>query len=134
MATLCEKQYKVKNGLCEYCTNVNGYAITSTGDCSEVCGDGLLIEYQCDDGNNLDGDGCSSNCLAEEGWHCVVDGNGKSVCALDGVVKMSLNKVFKYGGQNKVKIYLTLAIPIRLNSRFFLLTFIGLQDPNSISW
>ncbi len=35
------------------------------------CGDSTIDEgEECDDGNRLDGDGCSSGCLVEEGWDC----------------------------------------------------------------
>ena len=30
--------------------------------CSETCGDGVLYNLECDDGNIIDGDGCSKNC------------------------------------------------------------------------
>jgi cysteine-rich repeat protein len=30
--------------------------------CNEVCGDGRRFTLQCDDGNNQNGDGCSSDC------------------------------------------------------------------------
>jgi cysteine-rich repeat protein len=41
-------------------------------DCVEICGDGIRItqEHQCDDGNNRDGDGCSSICQNEPDWVC----------------------------------------------------------------
>lgn len=30
-----------------------------------------LGNYICDDGNNVDGDGCSADCsTVETGWHC----------------------------------------------------------------
>jgi cysteine-rich repeat protein len=52
----------------------------------DECGDGLLYggasknEY-CDDNNNDDGDGCSSNCKVENGYICVDSGaNTLSVC------------------------------------------------------
>lgn len=36
------------------------------GTCTDVCGDGITPltpgAYLCDDGNNIDGDGCSSDC------------------------------------------------------------------------
>ena len=38
--------------------------------CQEVCGDGLKFVSDCDDGNNVDGDGCSSTCEIEQGWTC----------------------------------------------------------------
>ncbi len=35
---------------------------TKTGLCVEVCGDGKRYTSGCDDGNNIDGDGCSKDC------------------------------------------------------------------------
>lgn len=46
------------NGLCQ-CKD--GYIFSTTA-CKEICGDGRLFEYQCDDGNTMSGDGCSSDC------------------------------------------------------------------------
>lgn len=44
-----------------------------------MCGDGLKFVSDCDDGNNIDGDGCSSSCEVEQGWTC----NGGSPHARD---------------------------------------------------
>ena len=38
--------------------------------CQEVCGDGLKFVSGCDDGNKVDGDGCSSTCTVESGYVC----------------------------------------------------------------
>ena len=38
--------------------------------CDEVCGDGKRFILPCDDGNNQNGDGCSSSCEIEEGYNC----------------------------------------------------------------
>jgi cysteine-rich repeat protein len=40
--------------------------------CVEICGDGYLMSktYECDDGNLIDGDGCSSSCMTEVGYRC----------------------------------------------------------------
>ena len=39
--------------------------------CIEICGDGInLGQVECDDGNNLNGDGCSSDCRIEQGFMC----------------------------------------------------------------
>ena len=39
--------------------------------CTEICGGGGdLGNYACDDGNNINGDGCSSICTIEIGWTC----------------------------------------------------------------
>ncbi|CAI2384325.1 unnamed protein product [Moneuplotes crassus] len=41
--------------------------------CTDYCGDGIVVETKsnwCDDGNSVDGDGCSSSCQIETGWNC----------------------------------------------------------------
>ena len=41
--------------------------------CYEICGDGRKFNNDrgyCDDGNNQDGDGCSSECRVEPGMKC----------------------------------------------------------------
>ncbi len=53
--------------------DAQGRATSAVGACKSVCGDGILLRgtEQCDDGNTLDGDGCSSACKAEAGYTCV---------------------------------------------------------------
>lgn len=44
----------------ECCT---GYAYNNaTKTCIEICGDGMVFDFACDDGNRANGDGCSSTC------------------------------------------------------------------------
>ena len=39
--------------------------------CTEICGDGKNMGIkECDDGNGVNGDGCSSECKVETGWAC----------------------------------------------------------------
>ena len=38
------------------------YYDATTQSCKDICGDGILITSLCDDGNKLNGDGCSSVC------------------------------------------------------------------------
>jgi fibro-slime domain-containing protein len=47
----------------------------SSGDCTSECGDGLVFDEACDDGNQRDGDGCSHTCQVEEGFTCVTGGD-----------------------------------------------------------
>jgi len=58
-----------------------------SGDCSAVvtwCGDGVITPpEQCDDKNNVEGDGCNNSCLVEQGWCCEPDEGGTSVCIPD---------------------------------------------------
>ena len=59
--------------------------------CIEICGDGLLYELPCDDGNIIDGDGCSSACQIEANYGCT---NGSSVspnvCSYNGPFSVQL--------------------------------------------
>lgn len=47
--------------ICLACDTNMGLLLQSDG-CKEVCGDGKLINQECDDGNRISGDGCSVNC------------------------------------------------------------------------
>ncbi len=39
--------------------------------CYEICGDGLNFhQYECDDGNLNNYDGCNDKCEIENGWQC----------------------------------------------------------------
>jgi fibro-slime domain-containing protein len=41
-----------------------------TSPCTSTCGDGLVVDEECDDGNTASGDGCSSACKVEPGHSC----------------------------------------------------------------
>jgi cysteine-rich repeat protein len=65
----CLSGYTEISGLCYGCSSscaCGGYTLPKypNGDCSTICGDGIIIfPYEgCDDGNTADGDGCSSQC------------------------------------------------------------------------
>jgi cysteine-rich repeat protein len=57
---------------------------------TKVCGDGMRVYEECDDGNTKGGDGCSADCGIEEGYRCYPTGTGKDKCEKlkcgDGVV------------------------------------------------
>ena len=43
----------------------------TSGECVEKCGDGFNYGLnECDDGNTLNGDGCSSTCAVESDYVC----------------------------------------------------------------
>ena len=47
--------------------NYNPAAVVDDGSCDAYCGDGTIDPGEtCDDGNNIDGDGCSANCQSDE--------------------------------------------------------------------
>jgi cysteine-rich repeat protein len=109
------------------CNQVKGYALDSYNDCNEICGDGILIYYQCDDGNNLNGDGCSANCIIEDGWNCSVISH-KSKCKLKGSISLYLHKVVKIPRENTIRITLKISLPLRLNNKNFQVIFTSLSS------
>ena len=94
----CTGQYQLQNNSCVSCESVDGYKLGKEGDCVEKCGDGKLKYLQCDDGNNDDGDGCSSNCLIEKGWICTV--SDPSQCSLKNPVTIKFDRLRKATGKN----------------------------------
>ena len=59
--------------VCEWC-GLGRYAVYPTNGtpayCMETCGDGWILQDDCDDGNTEDDDGCE-NCKITEGWSCI---------------------------------------------------------------
>ena len=54
--------------------DTQGKPTSAVGACKSLCGDGILLRggsEECDDGNTLDGDGCSHDCKQEAGFTCV---------------------------------------------------------------
>ena len=41
-----------------------------------------MTQEECDDANEADGDGCSSNCTVESHYHCTINSNSTSECDL----------------------------------------------------
>ena len=55
---------------CEALMRVDLNAGMQHTECLHICGDGRRIQEQCDDGNLVDGDGCSSSCTIESEYIC----------------------------------------------------------------
>ncbi|CAD8151440.1 unnamed protein product [Paramecium pentaurelia] len=55
---------------CKICDQEYGFQIKDNK-CQAVCGDNMIVDIeQCDDGNIIDGDGCNSQCMIEQGFIC----------------------------------------------------------------
>ena len=56
-----------------------------------VCGDAIVeVGVECDDGNNVDGDGCSAGCTVEPGFVCANSLDRPSICGAecgDGLIR-----------------------------------------------
>lgn len=74
-ATDCADFSSPSGADCSGCAQLDGCHCVESTTCATVCGDGILRgDKQCDDGNQLDGDGCSSRCTIETGWTCPTPG------------------------------------------------------------
>ena len=66
--------------------NMPGYECKGNGNCKPICGDGILTSEEeqngdCDDGNDVKGDGCYQ-CQPEKDWECnEKTESGKSKCS-----------------------------------------------------
>jgi cysteine-rich repeat protein len=68
--------------------------------CNTTCGDGIFVisSEQCDDGNLIDGDGCSSSCSVEVGAVCTSPPSLKSSCHICGNHKLEGSEICDDGG------------------------------------
>ncbi len=75
-------------------------------ECTQICGDGYLFNLQCDDGNNINGDGCSSKCLVQPHFSCVNNRHNfpASKCRFKGLVEAFLQGIYRIPGTNSLKI------------------------------
>ena len=72
----------------------------------EICGDGVLLERECDDGNIINGDGCSDQCKIEPYFVCSNQEMHTSACKLETVVDVVDIKVLKVPEENKLTLEL----------------------------
>jgi cysteine-rich repeat protein len=75
--------------------------------CSEICGDGKRFILQCDDGNTINGDGCSNTCTIESSWICSGGSStSKDTCTLS-TSKITLLKNVIFGNALYQNVFLT---------------------------
>jgi cysteine-rich repeat protein len=72
------------------------YLNTSTQICEDICGDGFQIYVYCDDGNLINGDGCSDSCQVENDYTCVGGSiTSPSACSYSGPIYLVVESTFK---------------------------------------
>jgi cysteine-rich repeat protein len=96
------------------CNCFQGFDDTNTPTCTEICGDGLLYTLPCDDGNNIDGDGCSGYCQIELGYTCLTGGN--SICYNSGLALIKILNITKLTYSNEFIIIMSLIPSIQQQS------------------
>lgn len=81
------------------------YYFSSSNTCKQICGDGYVITLACDDGNLIDGDGCSSTCEIEAFHTCENDNSRypSSKCQFRAKISVTLNSIYKTIQPNSAK-------------------------------
>ena len=91
-AYVCVLNCTLVNGNCTSCSSTptlactacaTGFFLNTTDNtCAVICGDGILASTElCDDGNKVDGDGCSSVCAIETAYFCTGAVGSRSNCS-----------------------------------------------------
>lgn len=72
---------------------------------------------ECDDGNTINGDGCSPTCTIETGWQCSSSGpTSKSDCTPANPLKITLESSRKVPGSNQIIVIISTSVAVRLNT------------------
>mgnify|MGYP000887736064 CR=1 FL=1 len=76
-------------------TCTTGFTYNGTA-CHEICGDGVLFDLDCDDGNLESGDGCSAECAIETNFTCQGGSSSTpSKCSYNRPLEISLVATIK---------------------------------------
>ena len=89
------KAYQQMTGDISKCEGISFFLFHLQTWILEICGDGIHAgQLECDDGNNANGDGCSSDCKVEFGFRCDQKKNSPDVCydILPPEVKLTVRK------------------------------------------
>jgi len=62
--------YSTIDFTCKPCEYFTGLFTNEELECEDICGDGIIVNKECDDGNAISNDGCSNLCLIEYGFEC----------------------------------------------------------------
>jgi cysteine-rich repeat protein len=98
----------ISQPVCTQC-NTTYFYLNSSSICDDICGDGIRIYVQCDDGNLINGDGCSSTCYAEQDYTCTGGSwTTADVCSYSGPFYITVLKTYKDPNQNKVDVVVSI--------------------------
>ena len=103
--------------------------------CVEICGDGFNYGFvQCDDGNLINGDGCSSKCTIEQGWACT-PGN-KYTASVCWNIQNPVPSIALVNSDNQIYIQFSKQVYLQntLNSSNLQVSVSGPSAPYSFDW
>ena len=77
-----------------------------TNVCTEICGDGIVLNITCDLGVGNIYDGCNDDCSLEDNFDCYRDDTtALSVCSYEGLVEFIPVNMTKEMYANEITIY-----------------------------
>lgn len=86
LCTACNENLYLQLAANFTCVCINGTTTLANSSCSLNCGDKYVLPQEgCDDGNLVNGDGCSSTCKVEKYWSCVGAYSAGSTCKISTV-------------------------------------------------
>jgi cysteine-rich repeat protein len=87
------------------CTSCRAYhLLDGSNNCQPICGDGIVLMVEnCDDGNLINGDGCSSSCTTETNFECSNAPLKPSLCSLL-FFTITLDSIIKDENKNSVAV------------------------------
>jgi cysteine-rich repeat protein len=77
--------------------------------CQEICGDGVIVNAECDDANVFSGDGCSSSCTLEPGFDCNL-AVAPTKCKSQSMLFYKIEKITKSPDSNSATLRLHLPL------------------------
>lgn len=99
---------------------------------SQVCGDGSFnaATQACNDGNYVNGDGCSSTCQVEKNYSCVNTAGAVSICRISVPVNLTYVGTIRDTSSNSAINYFTI---LPFYSAFTRINFNGLLSHSLIN-
>jgi cysteine-rich repeat protein len=107
--TTCNSTKLMELGINFRCPCIFG-ATLSGSTCVAICGDNYVLPVEgCDDGNTVDGDGCSSTCTVETDWACTGTYAQGSTCKIVNVTQLTYTGTIRDTTSNKATLYYKLS-------------------------
>jgi cysteine-rich repeat protein len=107
--TTCNSTLLVELNSIFKCACITGTTTLSDQSCDPICGDNYVLAVEgCDDGNLINGDGCSSSCTVETNWSCVGVLTQGSTCKINVTVSLNYIGSFRDTNANRAYIYFKL--------------------------
>lgn len=78
--------------------------------CQPKCGDNYVLKVEsCDDGNSVEGDGCSTSCTVDQDWLCIGRYAQGSTCKINTTIQLTYMGAERVTKSNTAIFYFSLS-------------------------